>query len=137
MSIPERIHFEPFESRHVERAASFANALGWPSYADPATTRAAFLAPGSITWVSTLGDQLIGLAHMLSNGVVHANLSLVGGLPDHRRKGVAKRLIVEAFAQSGAKWLDLWAEPESEDFYRSFRHQEHVGFRIYPRKPAA
>lgn len=137
MSIADRIDFEPFEPLHVERAASFANALGWPSYADPEVTRAAFLAPGSITWVSMLDEQLIGLAHILSNGVVHAHLSLVGVLPDYRRMGVAKRLIVGAFAQSGAKWLDLWAEPESEGFYRSFQHQEHAGFRIYPRKPAA
>ena len=137
MSIADRIHFEPFEPRHVERAASFANELGWPSYADPEVTRAAFSAAGSITWVAILDEQVIGLAHILTNGVVHAHLSLVGVLPDYRRKGVAKRLIAEAFAQSRAKWLDLWAEPESEGFYRSFQHQEYAGFRIYPRKPAA
>lgn len=51
-------------------------------------------------------------------------------------RGVVKRLIAEAFARSGAKWLDLWAEPESEGFYRSFQHREHVGFRIYPAKPS-
>src|SRR5215470_14963751 len=136
MSIGDRIHFEPFEPQHVESAAGLAIVLGWPSYADPQATRAAFSAPGSITWVAVCNQRVIGLAHIMTNGVVHAHLSLVGVLPAYRRGGVAKRLISEAFARSGAKWLDLWAEPEAEGFYRSFQHQEHVGFRIYPRKPA-
>jgi ribosomal protein S18 acetylase RimI-like enzyme len=135
MSIADRIDFEPFEPRHVAGAARLAHELDWPSYADPEIARAAFSAPGSITWVAMLDEKLIGLAHLLTNGVVHAHLSLVGVHLEHRRMGVAKRLIEEAFAESGAKWLDLWAEHEAEDFYRSFRHSEHVGFRIYPRKP--
>lgn len=137
MSIADRIHFEPFESRHVEGAARLANALGWPSYADPRTTQAAFAAPGSITWVAIIKGQVIGISHILTNGVVHAHLSLVGVLPEYRRGGVAKRLVAEAFAQSGAKWLDLSAEPGSEGFYRSFQNQEYAGFRIYPGKPTA
>ena len=137
MSIVDRIHFEPFEPRHVEGAAGLAKSLGWPSYADPQATRAAFSEPGSITWVAASREQVIGLAHILTNRVAHAHLSLVGVLPEYRRAGVAKRLIAEAFAQSRARWLDLWAEPESEAFYRSFQHQEYVGFRIYPGKPAA
>jgi len=131
------INFEPFEPRHLESAAELATALGWPSYADPQASRAALSAPGSITWVAVLEQRVIGLVHMLSNGVVHAHLSLIGVLPEYRRGGVARRLVAEAFAQSGAKWLDLWAEPDSEGFYRSFQHQEHAGFRIYPGKPAA
>jgi ribosomal protein S18 acetylase RimI-like enzyme len=135
MRATEDIHFEPFEPHHVEGVAGLANELGWPSYADPRVARAAFAAPGSITWLATSNGRVIGLSHILTNGAVHAHLSLVGVLPEYRSGGVAKRLIAEAFAQSGAKWLDLWAEPGSEGFYRSFQHQEHAGFRIYPPKP--
>ena len=137
MSIGNRVHLEPFELRYLGSAASLASVLGWPSYADPEVTRVAFSAPGSITWVAVHDEQVIGLAHILTNGVVHAHLSLVGVLPEYRRRGIAKGLIAEAFAQSRAKWLDLWAESESESFYRSFQHQEHVGFRIYPPKLTA
>ena len=131
------LDFELFKPRHLDSSAACARALGWPSYAEPEAARTAFSAPGSITWVAVCNGQVIGLAHVLTNGVAHAHLSLVGVLPEYRRKGAAKRLIAEAFQQSGAKWLDLWSEPESESFYRSFQHSEHIGFRIYPGKPTA
>jgi len=129
------IRLLPFDPQYGERSAACAGALGWPSYADPETALQAFSAPGSITWVALHGEELVGLAHLLTNGVVHAHLSLVGVLPGFRRQGIARRLIEHAFHRCGARWLDLWAEPDSLDFYRSFRHEEHVGFRIYPGDP--
>lgn len=132
MTIADSVGFEPFAPGHLEGVVACARVFDWPSYADPPTALAAFSAPGAITWVATHEGQVIGLAHLLTDGVVHAHLSLVGVLPDYRRNKVAQRLIVSAFHQAGAKWLDLWAEPGSENFYRSFRHQERVGFRIYP-----
>ena len=57
---------------------------------------------------------------------------IVGVLPDHRRNGVARQLVTTAFRRGGGKWLDLCADPGSEQFYRSFRHRESSGFRIYP-----
>ena len=132
MTIADRVRFEPFEPGHLEGVVACARVLDWPSYSDPATALAAFSAPGAVTWVATHEGRVVGLAHLLTNGAVHAHLSLVGVLPEYRRKKVAQRLIVSSFQQAGAKWLDLWAEPGSEDFYRSFRHEEQVGFRIYP-----
>jgi ribosomal protein S18 acetylase RimI-like enzyme len=81
--------------------------------------------------------EVVGLVHLLSNGVVHAHLSLVGVLPDHRRSGVARQLVTAAFRCAGGKWVDLCAEPGSEQFYRSFPHREGTGFRIYPGDRAA
>jgi len=126
-----------FDPQHCDSSAACAKRLGWPSYADPEVALAAFSAPGSATWVAVQHEQVVGLAHLLTNGVVHAHLSLVGVLPELRRRGIATRLIEHAFQQSGAKWLDLWAEPDSVAFYRSFSHQEHPGFRVYPAAPAA
>jgi ribosomal protein S18 acetylase RimI-like enzyme len=99
---------------------------------DPSTASAAFSAPGAVTWVAMRGGEVIGLAHLLNNGIVHAHLSLVGVLPSYRREGVARKLVSEAFRAGGGKWLDLCAEPGSEQFHRSFPHQERSGFRIYP-----
>jgi ribosomal protein S18 acetylase RimI-like enzyme len=82
--------------------------------------------------VATSGVEVVGLAHVLTNGLVHAHLSLVGVLPAHRRRGIGWQLVTKAFEASGAKWLDLCADPGSEGFYRSFVHRERAGFRIHP-----
>jgi len=137
MSQSRDVRMLPFTPQFSDRSAACSGRLGWPSYSDPEVALAAFSAPGSVTWVAVHRDQVVGLAHLLTNGVVHAHLSLVGVLPEFHRQGIAKGLIEHAFRQCGAKWLDLWAEPDSIDFYRSFRHQEQVGFRIYPGAPAA
>ena len=92
-------------------------------------------APGAVTWVARHGETVVGLAHLLTDGLIQAHLSLVGVLPAYRRQGVARNLLREVFRAGGSKWLDLQAELGSEDFYRSFRHQESVGFRIYPDEP--
>ena len=132
MSSTHPIELLRFEPRHVDRVVSLAFSLDWPSYTNPSTVRTAFSAPGAITWVATDQDEVIGLAHLLTDGVVQSHLSLVGVLPGHRRQGVARRLIAAAFREAGSKWIDLCSEPGAEDFYRSFRHSERTGFRIYP-----
>jgi ribosomal protein S18 acetylase RimI-like enzyme len=133
----EAIEYEAFSPSHLAGAVALCEALGWPSYADASVARTAFSAPGTATWVALREGQVVGLAHLLSNGVVHAHLSLVGVLPDHRRSGVARQLVTRAFRSGGGKWLDLCAEAGSEQFYRSFLHRESSGFRIYPGEPAA
>jgi ribosomal protein S18 acetylase RimI-like enzyme len=134
----EAIEYEVFEpSSHLAGAVALCEKLGWPSYADPPVARVAFTAPGVTTCVATCSGELVGLVHLLSNGVVHAHLSLIGVLPAYRRRGVARHLVVTAFRRGGGKWLDLCAEPGSEEFYRSFQHRPSSGFRIYPVDPAA
>jgi ribosomal protein S18 acetylase RimI-like enzyme len=132
----EAITYEPFEEGHLGSTIVLCRELSWPSYADPSNALRAFSAPGAVTWVAVSGTAVVGLAHLLTDGLIQAHLSLIGVLPDYRRKGLARRLIGEAFGASGAKWLDLAAEPGSEGFYRSFVHTEWIGFRIYPGEPA-
>lgn len=136
MSRSHDVEYQAFDSSHLEGVVRLCDQLGWPSYTDRATASAAFSAPGAVTRVAMRRGEVIGLAHLLTNGVVHAHLSLVGVLPEARRRGVASRLVSEVFAAGGGKWLDLCAEQGSEHFYRSFDHEERAGFRIYPRKPA-
>lgn len=131
----EAITYEPFTQAHLAGVAALCRALSWPSYSDESNARSAFSAPGAVTRVAISGTAVVGLAHLLTNGVVHAHLSLVGVLPAYRRRGVARRLVLEAFRASGARWIDLVAEAGSEEFYRSFLHQERIGFRIYPGEP--
>ena len=52
--------------------------------------------------VGAAGRSVVaGLAHLLTDGIVQAHLSLAGVLPAYRRRGIARRLLVEAFAVSG------------------------------------
>ena len=124
MSSTHPIELLRFEPRHVDRVVSLAFSLDWPSYTNPSTVRTAFSAPGATLLSAAPGAR--------TDGVVQSHLSLVGVLPGHRRQGVARRLIAAAFREAGSKWLDLCSEPGAEDFYRSFRHSERTGFRIYP-----
>ena len=128
----ESVHYGRFEPEHLDGVVLCAQVLEWPSYADPTATLAAFTAPGAVSWVATQDRRVVGLAHLLTNGVVHSHLSLVGVLPEYRRRGIARMLVAEAFQESGGKWLDLCSEPGSESFYRSFRYESFAGFRIYP-----
>jgi ribosomal protein S18 acetylase RimI-like enzyme len=131
MSEGATFSYEPFKATHLEGVVSLCAALDWPSYLDPSTTLRALSAPGSVTFVACRGDQVVGLAHLLSDHVIQAHLSLIGVLPDYRRRGVARRLLGKAFAAAGCKWLDLSAEPGSEPFYRSFLNKEGTAFRLY------
>ena len=133
----EAITYEAFGEGHLDSVVVLCRELSWPSYADRSNAVRVFSAPGAVTWVAVSGTAVVGLAHLLTDGLIQAHLSLVGVLPDYRRKGLARRLIRETFRASGAKWLDLAAEPGSEAFYRSFVHRESVGFRIYPGAPPA
>ena len=121
-----------FDPALLDGAVSLCRALGWPSYSQPEVAQRCFTAPGAVTWCASDDRVVVGIAHLLSNGAVHAHLSLVGVDAAHRRKGIARELVVRAFRESGAKWLDLTADAGSEPFYRSFAHQEMPGFRIDP-----
>ena len=87
---------------------------------------------GSTTFVAREGALVVGLVQIFGDGRIQALLSLVGVLSSHRRRGVAGSLIRDAFRRAGGKWLDLAAEPGSEEFYSWFVQKERTGFRIYP-----
>ena len=76
-------------------------------------------------------DDVIGVAHMLSDGEIQAHLSLIVVATPRRRRGIARRLIEHAFADSGAERVDLVTNSAPE-FYETFRHRRFNGFRIYP-----
>lgn len=135
MSRSKEVVYEPFEHAHLGGVVALCRELSWPSYADPAVALGAFSAPGAVTWIARRGTAVVGLAHLLTNGHVHAHLSLVGVRSADRRLGIAQALVREAFRAGGGKWIDLVSEPGSEPFYRSFLNQQGVGFRIYPSDP--
>lgn len=106
-------------------------AEGWPTYpSDPVRAEAAFRAPGALTLVAVEDGDVIGFAHALGNGL-RVYLAEITTAAHRRREGIARQLIQELFARSGAAKIDLLTDTASE-FYATFPHRTFTGFRLYP-----
>jgi ribosomal protein S18 acetylase RimI-like enzyme len=112
-------------------------AEGWDSYlADAARTFRALTASGAITMVAMRGGVVCGFAQILTDSEIRAYLTNVAVSAGSRRQGIGTRLIEEAFARAGARYLDLLSDPGAEALYESFAGYRRVqGFRIYPSAP--
>ena len=121
--------------RHLSGVAGLLASLEWDNFDyDPDLTRKALTAPGVTTIVAAAGEaggEVVGFAQVFADGVFQAHLGLLAVSEGWQRRGVGRGLVEEAFARVGARRLDLIASDESLEFYRSFRHREQVGFRIY------
>ena len=120
--------------RHLSGVAGLLASLEWDNFDyDPDLTREALTAPGVTTIVAAAGEtgEVVGFAQVFADGVFQAHLGLLAVSEGWQRRGVGRGLVEEAFARVGARRLDLIASDESLEFYRSFRHREQVGFRIY------
>ena len=120
--------------RHLSGVAGILASLEWDNFDyDPDLTRKALTAPGVTTIVAAAGEsgEVVGFAQVFADGVFQAHLGLLAVEEGWHRRGVGRGLVEEAFARVGARRLDLIASDESLEFYRSFRHREQVGFRIY------
>ena len=120
--------------RHLSGVAGILASLEWDNFDyDPDLTRKALTAPGVTTIVAAAGEtgEVVGFAQVFADGVFQAHLGLLAVDEGWHRRGVGRGLVEEAFARVGARRLDLIASDESLEFYRSFRHREQAGFRIY------
>ena len=124
---------------HLSGVVGILARLGWDNFRhDPDSTRRSLTAPGvtAIVAVALEAGEVVGFAQVFSDGVFQAHLGLLAVEEGWCRGGVGRGLVEEAFARVGAERMDLIASDESLGFYRSFRHREQVGFRIYSdRKP--
>jgi ribosomal protein S18 acetylase RimI-like enzyme len=119
---------------HLCGVVGILASLEWDNFGyDPDLTRKALTAPGVTTIVAAAGEtgEVVGFAQVFADGVFQAHLGLLAVDEGWQRRGVGRGLVEEAFARVGARRLDLIASDESLEFYRSFRHREQVGFRIY------
>lgn len=119
---------------HLSGVARILASLEWDNFGyDPDLTREALTAPGVTTIVAAAGEtgEVVGFAQVFADGVFQAHLGLLAVHENWHRRGVGRGLVEEAFARVGARRMDLIASDESLRFYRSFRHREQVGFRIY------
>ena len=117
---------------HVEGIVEICRAEGWESFYDPNRVWRVLNAPGVCAVVALEDERVVGFAYVQSDGEIQAHLSNIAVTPSHRRRGIARRMIEEAFGRCGAKRIDLVSSEGSDQFYRSFQHREFPGFRIYP-----
>jgi len=125
--------FDP--EAHLSGVVGICRSLEWDNFRhDPDLTRRSLTAPGVTTLVAVAGNEVVGFAQIYGDGVIQAHLGLLAVDEKWRRGGIGRGLIKEAFARVGAGRMDLIASDESLDFYRSLRHREQAGFRIYPER---
>jgi len=125
--------FDP--EAHLSGVVGICRSLEWDNFRhDPDLTRRSLTAPGVTTLVAVAGDEVVGFAQIYGDGVIQAHLGLLAVDEKWRRGGIGRGLIKVAFARVGAGRMDLIASDESLDFYRSLRHREQAGFRIYPER---
>jgi ribosomal protein S18 acetylase RimI-like enzyme len=127
------VELVPFAEDHLPGVLRLYDAEGWPSFLeDVPLARRAVTAPGVVAMVAVDGSEVVGFARVLSDGALSAYLCELVVAETARRRGVGRALVAESFARSGARRLDLLAEEDSEEFYRSFSTRAFPGYRIYP-----
>ncbi len=128
------IEYEDFAEPHLQPLSRLAVTEGWDSFRDPETVRRALTAPGCIVIVAVDDATPVGFIQVQSDGDIHAHISNILVLESYRGQGVGRRLVEIAFDKSGANYIDLVSTEGSDDFYRSFVHEQFPGFRLYPQK---
>ncbi len=121
---------EPFSGAHVDGVVALCSAEGWPSWTREKVGRA-FSAPGVLALVALDGDEVVGVAELLTDGEVMSYLALLVVSQAARRRGVGRELIRHLFAQSGLSRMDLLSETDSTAFYESFPHKQKPGYRLH------
>ena len=121
----------PFEHGDDDAIARLSRIVQWPSLTDPDVVRRVCTAPGASAYVADHEGDLVGWAQALGDGVLQSHLGFVAVHPDHRRRGIARLLVVATFQDTATKRMDLITD-SAEGFYESFEHRRMSGFRIYP-----
>jgi GNAT superfamily N-acetyltransferase len=122
-----------FQAAHLDGVLRLCTAEGWPSLpSSPDRALRVLTCSGGRTVVALERDMVVGFCQVLSDGELQAFCSLLLVGAGARRQGVGRALLLTALDRAGGQRMDLLAESTALDFYRSLRHREWAGFRIYP-----
>ena len=82
--------------------------MQWPSLTDPGVVGRVCAAPGStVAYVAEEAGGVVGWAQALGDGVLQSHLGFVAVHPDHRRRGIARLLVVATFQATRTLRMDL------------------------------
>ena len=124
--------FRTYEEADLDAVLNLYAAEGWATYVeDRARAHRVFTAPGVVSIVAIVDDEVTGFAYFRTDGAIQAHLSLLVISEESRRAGIARKLLAYAFPLLGAIRVDLITD-NAGGFYRRFTHKEKPGFRIYP-----
>ncbi|MDO9456994.1 GNAT family N-acetyltransferase [Nocardioides sp.] len=128
------VDVRPFEPEDAAAVARLATTVQWPSLTDPEVVRRVCTAPGSSSYVAEDDGSVVGWAQALGDGVLQSHLSFLAVHPAHRRRGIARLLLVATFQATGTARIDLVtdADGRADGFYEGFAHRRMSGFRLYP-----
>jgi ribosomal protein S18 acetylase RimI-like enzyme len=121
-----------FARGHAGEVAALCRDEGWDSWDDIDRVTMALSAPGAQALVAMEGDAVVGAIQVLGDGAISWVVGMLIVAPGSRRRGIATRLISEAFRCTGARRLDLLTEDEGPQFYRRLSGRPMMGFRLYP-----
>jgi ribosomal protein S18 acetylase RimI-like enzyme len=124
--------FRTYEDVDLDAVLNLCAAEGWATYVeDRARAHRVFTAPGVVSIVATVDDEVAGFAYFQTDGAIQAHLSLLVINEESRHAGIARKLLAYAFPLLGATRIDLITD-NAGGFYRRLSHKEKPGFRIYP-----
>jgi ribosomal protein S18 acetylase RimI-like enzyme len=124
------IRIEPFSQAHLDEVVALCAAEGWHSWTRENVSRA-FSAPGVLALVALEGNEVVGVAELLTDGEVMAYLALLVVSMRARRRGIGRALIRDLFARSELSRMDLLSDTGSVLFYESLPHKVKPGYRLY------
>ena len=125
------VDIRPFEDADAVEIARLSTTVQWPSLTDPDVVRRVCTAPGASSYVAVTDGRLVGWAQALGDGILQSHLSFVAVHPDHRRRGIARLLVVATFQATGTLRMDLITD-SADGLFAAFEHRRMSGFRIYP-----
>ena len=125
------VDIRPFEPGDAVAIARLSTTVQWPSLTDPDVVARVCTAPGATAYVAETDGRLVGWAQAMGDGVLQSHLGFVAVHPRHRRRGIARLLVVATFQATGTTRMDLITDT-AEALYESFAHRRMAGFRIYP-----
>ncbi|MGO2540685.1 MAG: GNAT family N-acetyltransferase [Specibacter sp.] len=108
------------------------NTVGWTSYTETPERLAAALKGSHLVVAARTGEQLVGLARVISDGASIWYLQDLLVRPEFQRCGIGRELVRQALLDSGGvrqKVLLTDDEPGQKAFYEALGFQQTTEFR--------
>lgn len=100
----------------------------WSYASDEQATWRALRAPGSLTLVALDASSVVGVAQTLGDGEFQAFLAVLIVAESHRRRGIARALVLEAIKRTPGVHLDLISR--ADGFYQALGFSPMSGYRF-------